>query len=45
MGLLLVFPMGIYTVYGMLKLNMTGQFALRFFPNLWIDPAFYFRWA
>jgi len=42
---LLILPVGIYTLYGMLKLNMGGQFALRFFPNMWIDPAFYFRWA
>jgi hypothetical protein len=32
-------------LYGMLKLGMTGQLALRFFPKMWIDPAFYFRWA
>jgi 4-amino-4-deoxy-L-arabinose transferase-like glycosyltransferase len=42
---LLILPVGIYTLYGMLKLNMAGQFALRFFPKMWIDPAFYFRWA
>ena len=42
---LLVLPVGIYTLYGMLKLNMGSQFALRFFPKMWIDPAFYFRWA
>jgi len=45
MALLLVLPVGIYTLYGVLKLDMTGQFALRFFPEMWIDPAFYFRWA
>ena len=45
MGGLLILPVGIYTLYGILKLNMEGQFALRFFPNMWIDPAFYFRWA
>jgi hypothetical protein len=45
MGVLLVLPVGIYTLYGVLKLNMAGQFALRFFPKMWIDPAFYFRWA
>jgi hypothetical protein len=42
---LLILPVGIYTLYGVLKLGMVGQFALRFFPNMWIDPAFYFRWA
>jgi 4-amino-4-deoxy-L-arabinose transferase-like glycosyltransferase len=42
---LLILPVGMYTLYGMLKLNMGGQFALRFFPKMWMDPAFYFRWA
>jgi 4-amino-4-deoxy-L-arabinose transferase-like glycosyltransferase len=45
MGVLLVLPVVIYTLYGIFKLNMAGQFALRFFPKMWIDPAFYFRWA
>jgi 4-amino-4-deoxy-L-arabinose transferase-like glycosyltransferase len=45
MAVLLVLPMGIYMLYGMLKLDMSGQLALRFFPKMWIDPAFYFRWA
>ena len=40
-----ILTMGIYVLYGMLKLGMAGQLALRFFPNMWIDPAFYFRWA
>lgn len=42
---LVVLPVAAYMVYGMFKLNMAGQFALRFFPKMWIDPAFYFRWA
>ena len=45
MAVLLILPMGLYMLYGMLKLNMGSQFALRFFPSMWIDPAFYFRWA
>jgi 4-amino-4-deoxy-L-arabinose transferase-like glycosyltransferase len=45
MGMLLVLPVAIFTLYGMFKLNMGSQFALRFFPKMWIDPAFYFRWA
>jgi hypothetical protein len=45
MGGLLVLPVGIYTLYGLVKLNMAGQFAMRVFPKMWIDPAFYFRWA
>jgi 4-amino-4-deoxy-L-arabinose transferase-like glycosyltransferase len=42
---LLVLPVAIFTLYGMFKLNMGSQLALRFFPKMWIDPAFYFRWA
>jgi 4-amino-4-deoxy-L-arabinose transferase-like glycosyltransferase len=45
MGLLMVIPVGIYTLYGILKLGMASQLALRFFPSMWIDPAWYFRWA
>jgi len=45
MALLMVLPVGIYTLYGIMKLDMSGQFALRFFPKMWIDPSFYFRWA
>ncbi len=40
-----ILPVGLFMLYGILKLNMGGQFALRFFPSMWIDPAFYFRWA
>lgn len=45
MGVLMVLPVGIYTLYGIFKLNLESQFALRFFPNMWVDPAFFFRWA
>jgi 4-amino-4-deoxy-L-arabinose transferase-like glycosyltransferase len=45
MGVLMVLPVGIYTIYGILRLNLDSQFALRFFPNMWMDPAFFFRWA
>ncbi len=45
MVVLLILPVGIYTIYGTLKMNLGSQFALRFFPSMWIDPAFYFRWA
>lgn len=45
MGALMVLPVGIFTLYGILMLNMGSQFALRFFPKMWLDPAFYFRWA
>jgi hypothetical protein len=42
---LLILPVAVFTLYGMFKLNMAGQFSLRFFPKMWIDLAFYFRWA
>ncbi len=42
---LLILPVGAYMLYGMLRLNMGSQFTLRFFPQMWTDPAFYFRWA
>jgi 4-amino-4-deoxy-L-arabinose transferase-like glycosyltransferase len=45
MGVLMVLPVGVYSIYGLLKLNMGSQFALRFFPSMWVDPAFFFRWA
>ncbi len=45
MAALMVLPVGLYMLYGIIKLDMGGQFALRFFPKMWIDPAFYFRWA
>jgi 4-amino-4-deoxy-L-arabinose transferase-like glycosyltransferase len=45
MGVLMILPVGIYTLYGIFMLNLESQFALRFFPNMWVDPAFFFRWA
>ena len=45
MGILLILPAALFMLYGTLKLNVGSQFALRFFPKMWIDPAFYFRWA
>jgi hypothetical protein len=45
MAVLMILPVTIYMLYGVFKLNMQSQFALRFFPKMWIDPAFYFRWA
>jgi 4-amino-4-deoxy-L-arabinose transferase-like glycosyltransferase len=44
MGLLLIFPTAVYTVYSALSGSLEGQFALRFFPQMWLDPAFYFSW-
>jgi 4-amino-4-deoxy-L-arabinose transferase-like glycosyltransferase len=38
-------PFTIFTFYGlMVSGEMVGQFSLRFFPNLWIDPIWYLRW-
>jgi 4-amino-4-deoxy-L-arabinose transferase-like glycosyltransferase len=44
-GVLLILPILAFMLYGTWKLNMGSQFALRFFPQMWKDPAFYFRWA
>jgi hypothetical protein len=44
-GILSILPVVIYTLYGTFILGLLGgQFSLRFFPNLWVDPAFYIRW-
>ena len=40
-----IVPYAAYHVFGVYILGSLGQqFGLRFFPNLWIDPAFYVRW-
>ena len=40
-----ILPTAIYTLYGLLGPGFLGQqFAFRFFPQLWPDPAFYLRW-
>ena len=45
MGLLAALPILVWTFYGFFgKGTLSSQFALRFFPNLWFDPAFYLRW-
>ncbi|HHY89253.1 MAG TPA: glycosyltransferase family 39 protein [Chloroflexi bacterium] len=39
-------PVAAYNLYGLLGAGfLGGQYSLRFFPRLWIDPAFYIRWA
>lgn len=44
-GFLSILPYAIYHFYGVYVLKLLGeQFSLRFFPNLWTDPAFYLRW-
>jgi hypothetical protein len=45
MGLIAAAPVLAWTVYGFSGGGTLGsQFALRFFPGLWIDPVFYLRW-
>lgn len=42
---LLILPYAIYLLYGLVfTRQLQGQFSLRFFPQLWLDPAFYLRW-
>lgn len=42
---LAVLPYAIYHFYGVYIIRLLGeQYALRFFPNLWIEPAWYLRW-
>lgn len=44
-GITSILPYAIYHLYGVYILRLLGeQFSLRFFPNLWTDPAFYLRW-
>jgi hypothetical protein len=45
MGALTVIPTIIYMIYGFfVQKGLGSDFALRFFPQLWIDPVFYVRW-
>jgi 4-amino-4-deoxy-L-arabinose transferase-like glycosyltransferase len=45
MGLTAAVPILAWSFYGFFgKGTLSSQFALRFFPNLWIDPVFYLRW-
>jgi 4-amino-4-deoxy-L-arabinose transferase-like glycosyltransferase len=42
---LAILPYAIYHIYGVYVLGLLGeQYALRFFPNLWIDLTWYLRW-
>ncbi len=42
---LAVLPYTIFHIYGVYITGLLqGQFSLRFFPQLWIDPVFYLRW-
>ena len=45
MGILTAIPTLIYMFYGFfVQKGLGSDFALRFFPQLWIDPVFYLRW-
>ncbi|MDW8228144.1 MAG: glycosyltransferase family 39 protein, partial [Anaerolineales bacterium] len=44
-GGLFLLPTLFYALSGSLSGSLAGYFTLQFFPNLWVDPAFYFRWA
>ena len=45
LGALTVLPYALFHIYGVYIVGLLGgQFALRFFPNLWIDPVTYLRW-
>jgi len=45
LAVLAVIPYGIYHINGVyIQGYLVGQFSGRFFPEMWIDPAFYLRW-
>jgi uncharacterized membrane protein len=42
---LTILPYALFHIYGLyISGRMTGQFNLRFFPQLWQDPVFYLQW-
>ena len=45
LGILAVLPVVAYHLYGIFVLKtLQSQFEGRFFPEMWVDPAFYVRW-
>ncbi len=43
--LLIILPYILYLIYGLfINKGLSGQFSLRFFPNMWKDITFYLRW-
>ena len=45
MAALAVIPYAVYHINGVyLQGYLVDQFSLRFFPEMWLDPAFYLRW-
>jgi len=46
MGILALLPAVGYNIYGLFISGfLKTQYSLRFFPSLFIDPLFYYRWA
>lgn len=46
LGALCVLPYAAYLVDGVyLNRYLVDQFSKRFFPEMWVDPAFYLRWV
>ncbi len=44
--ILMILPYALYHVYATAGLGLLQeQFSLRFFPRMWLDPAFYLRWS
>lgn len=44
-GCVAILPSLLYALYSALVLNsLQGQLSLRFFPQMWLDAAFYLRW-
>ena len=43
-GLLAILPYAIYFIYASAIAGFLDQGNYRFFPHLWIEPAFYLRW-
>jgi 4-amino-4-deoxy-L-arabinose transferase-like glycosyltransferase len=44
-ALITALPAAIYTIDGLyISKDLDTATSLRFFPNLWVDPAFYVRW-
>ncbi len=43
--LLVILPYAVFHFYGVfITGQMASQFSLRFFPQLWLEPAFYLQW-
>lgn len=45
MGILALMPYAIYFIYAKYIANFLDVDTFRFFPHLWLEPAFYLRWT